>query len=183
MSKPPAATEGLVSDLADLRRRLTTLEAMAVRPEAAQSLHDALPKGIIARQSLTTNSPAYASPSDSDFVLSDITARADRTYTVWLKAQFVPSDLSNWLLCLTVFDGTNTVGVDRFWREAEAGGNARTVATGVLWEPPTDGVYTLRVRQILATGAGTITYQADPAVTSSAAKRSFWLRDEGPRPS
>ena len=180
MSKPPGATQGLVSDLADFDRRLTTLEAMAVRPEAAQSLHDAIPKGIIARQTLTTFSPAYASPSDSDFVLPGIEARGDRTYSVHLKAQAVPSSLSNWMLVLTQDDGTSVTGVDRFWREPEAGGNPRTVASSVLWEPP-EGTYTLRVRQILATGSGTITYQADPTTGSSAAKRSFWLRDEGPR--
>lgn len=171
-----------MEELADIKRRLATAESMLVRPEAAQSLHDALPKGILARQSLTVNSPAFGSSANTDFVLSGVEARADRTYSVWLKAIFVPSSLSNWHIFVTANNGTSTFNVDRLWREPEVGNNARTVSSGVLWEPAADGTYTLRVRQILASGSGTITYFADSATSDLLVnRRTFWVRDEGPR--
>lgn len=183
MASGSEATTGLGDDVRDILRRLSIVESQVVQPAAARSLHNSLPKGILARQVLTANSSAYSTGTDSDFVLTDIEATADRIYLVQLKSQFVISNLSNWHIVLTANDGTTTVAVDRFWREPEAGGSSRTVASGVLWEPAADGTYTLRVHQVLASGAGTLTYQASAFTDAlQAARRTFWVSDEGVRP-
>lgn len=181
MSRPSMAADGLVKQLGEMQRQIETLSAMVVRPEASQSLYDRLPKVLIGRDIHTANA-TFSNGQNTDFVIAGVAGRADRSYWAYVRSQILINTLSNWNVLLTADNGTTVEGVDRFWREPDGGNaNPRTIAAGVLWEPPADGTYTLRVRQ--ANGAGTIQYQANTAVDDSAARRYLLLWDIGPRPS
>lgn len=171
----------------DLQRRVASLEAKAIRPEAAQSTYDRLPKGIARKadgtpavQVLTGNGGPYGNLATTDFVLTDVVVDASRLYRVHIHSQVAPtgstSPASGLHLALFV-DGVDTERLMRKRFEGAGGNFEETCESSVLWQP-TSGNKDLTTVVGLAFGAGTpvFTFQA-----SATATREFWVEDVGPR--
>lgn len=129
-------------------------------------------RGIVAKQTSTSNGSSISSDGLSDFALNDVSVDSTRLYRVHLASDVFLSDTARWLVSLRV-NGVDTLRLGDF--QSVSGAQNTYISSSVLWEPAT-GTPDLTVYADETSGTATFQFQA-----SSSAPRQFWVEDVGPR--
>jgi hypothetical protein len=130
-------------------------------------------RGLLASQTITSDSSAYTSSGATDFALSNFDADGTRNYRLHVTSMMTMSGDGIWLMSFAV-DGVNTERCGAF--HVATGGVSYEFLDGIgIWQPST-GQYDLTVTLSEAAGTSSLTLNG-----LSDAPRRFWIEDIGPR--
>lgn len=131
-------------------------------------------RGIIAKQTLTSNSSGYTTSSTTDFALSNVDVDSTRCYRINLHSPFgLSANSARW--SVKVQENASDLALLGEFTADGAGGIFDVFDGSIIWEPDT-GTQDLTVVATEASGAATLTLTA-----SASAPRTFWVEDIGPR--
>lgn len=172
VSRSDHGHEWTTAAASDLTLTATSSEGSSGDGARADHVHatDALPWGIVARQTLTSSNGAHAGDATTDHSLASVSVDSSRLYRVVLHAEWQVSAGAVWDINFHV-GGTLT---DTLANINTAGAGTGTISNEILWEPST-GTPTVDVRADLISG-GTLTLNG-----SATGKRHFFIEDIGPR--